>query len=336
MLNQTVYGVDFGSDAAKIYSLKKDRITAEKNMIAVKDGEQVIAVGNQAYEMLEKNPPEIDVSTPVEDGMIADADRGGFVLDKLLMRAEAGRGISPILYFSAPLNMSRIERRAFLEIGLIAGFRGNRIFLIDQPMCDALSLGIPVQRTKGSMIINIGAQHTVISVIAGGQIIISERVLTGGKRIDEAICDMVRRKTNVLIGTRTAGRVKHAIADCMESDDARRMIGMDTLSGVPGEVIVTADIVREAMFSELSRAAGGAKRILTRIPPQIAGYIRAEGIHLTGGTARIAHIADYFREYCGTAVNLSQAFEFETINGIREIAGHKALQKLAYTVGNER
>ncbi|MBQ6469658.1 MAG: rod shape-determining protein [Lachnospiraceae bacterium] len=336
MLNQTVYGVDFGSDAAKIYSLRKDRITSEKNMIAVKDGEQVIAVGNQAYEMLEKNPPEIDVSTPVEDGMISDADRGGFVLDKLLMRAEAGRGINPILYFSAPLNMSRIERKAFCEIGLIAGFRENRIFLVDQPLCDALSLGIPIQRTKGSMIINVGAQHTVISVIAGGQVILSERVLTGGKRIDEAICDTVRRKTNVLIGTRTAGRVKHAIADCYESDDARRMFGMDTLSGVPGEVVVTADLVREAMLSELEKAAAGTKRILTRIPPQIAGYIRAEGIYLTGGTARVAHIADYFKEYCGAAINLSKAYEYETINGIREIAGHKALQKMAYTTGNEK
>ena len=333
MLTQTVYGVDFGSDAAKIYTLRKDRITAEKNMIAVRNGEQVIAVGNQAYEMFEKNPPDIDVSTPATDGMIADADRGGFVLDKLLMRAEARRGIDPILYFSAPLNMSRIEKKAFREIGLIAGFRSRRIFLFDQPLCDAVSVGLPFQKTKGSMIVNIGAQHTVISVIAGGQIVISERVMTGGKRIDEAICDVVRRKTNVLIGTRTAGRVKLAIADCYETEDARKMVGMDTLSGVPGEVVVTSGMVREAVLSEVGRAAAEARRILTRIPPQIAGYIRAEGVYLTGGTARIAHIADYFHDVLGASVNLTSAFEYETINGLRELISHKALQKMAYTLG---
>ena len=335
MLSTTVYGVDFGSDTAKIYTLKKDRITAEKNMIAVKDGDQVIAVGNQAYEMLEKNPPEIEVSTPAEGGKIADADRGGFVLSKLLLRAEARRGPFSAVYFSAPLNMSKIERRAYREIGLIAGFRPREIFLIDQPLCDALSLGVAADTTKGSMIVNIGAQHTVISVFAGGQIVISERIMTGGKKIDEAIADLVRRRTNVMIGLRTASRVKHAIADCYETEDARKMIGMDTLSGVPGEVVVTSDLVREAMIGELSRAAEEAKRILMRIPPQIAGYIRAEGIYLTGGSARIRHIAEYFREMTGAAVNLTAAYEYETISGLREIIGHKALLKRAVMIGEE-
>ena len=109
------------------------------------------------------------------------------------------------------------------------------------------------------MIVNVGAGQTVISVIAGGQIVISKRILTGGRSIDEAICDIVRRRTNVLIGMRTANRLKHAMADCYETDDARKMYGMDTLSGVPKEVVVTSEMLREAVTGPgIPSAHGGA------------------------------------------------------------------------------
>ena len=332
MFSPTIYGVDFGSDTAKIYTLRKDRITAEKNMIAVKDEDQVIAVGNQAYEMLEKNPPDIDVRPPVENGMISDSDRGGFVLDKLLMRADARRGTGPALYFAAPLDMSRIEKRAFIDVGLLAGFRQNNIYLVDGPLADALAVGLPIHRTKGSMIVNVGAGQTVISVIAAGQIVISKKILIGGRSVDEAICEIVRRNTNVLIGMRTANRLKHAMADCYETEDARKMYGMDTLSGVPKEVVVTSGMIREALIGELERVAQETRSFLERIPPQIAGFIRAEGVYLTGGTTRIAHFADYFHDISGAAVNLSAAYEYSTINGLRELVSHKAYRKMAYKV----
>ena len=328
--NETVYGVDFGSDTAKIYTQRKDRITAEKNMIAVRGEDQVIAVGNQAYEMFEKNPPDIDVRTPVEEGMIADADRGGFVLDKLLLRADARRGMTPLLYFAAPAEMSRLEKRAYKMCGMIAGIPEKRIFLVDQPYCDALSVSVPIHRTKGSMLLNIGAQHTVVSIISQGQIVLMRRIPAGGRHMDEAIADLVRRQTNVRIGTRTAARLKHAMGSLSPRDDARRMVGMDTLSGVPGEVVVTADTVREAILSVIGFLADETAQILTRLPREMAESIRAEGVHLLGGCAKLPEIGEYFSGRIGMPVSADPAGEFATIRGIRELTGHKSLRKLAY------
>ena len=206
LLSQAVYGVDFGSDTAKVYSYRKNRIITEKNMIAVREPDTVIAVGNQAYEMFGKNPPNIDVRGPVRGGRVADADRAGFILKKLLLRADADGGLSPSLFIACPLDMSRIEKRAYLDIGADANIRPAKLRLVEKPLCDAISVGLVMRSTRGSMIVNIGAGGTMISIISQGKIVISERFSYGGDEIDESICEIVRRRTNVLIDVRTACR----------------------------------------------------------------------------------------------------------------------------------
>ena len=326
MLTATnTYGVDLGSDAAKIYSLRRDRITNEKNMIAVRDGRSVIAVGNQAYEMYEKNPPNIDVDAPVVNGIVADADRGSFVLKKLLLRADAKTGPAPKIFFSVPLDMSRIERRAFAEVGRFAGIRRGQIFFVDQPICDVLACGITPEKTKGTMVVSIGADVTSVSVVEHGSLMISRRYMRGGRLIDETLCEIVRKQTNVLIGKRTANRLKHAMAQCFPGGDARRCIGMDPLSGEPREVVVSAAMVDLAVKETVDFAADEMKSILERIPPQVSGYIRAEGVYLTGGTARIPDLAEYMQERSGVRINPVSSCEFSTITGLRELIAHKAL-----------
>ena len=332
ILSQAVYGVDFGSDTAKVYSYRKNRIITEKNMIAVREPDTVIAVGNQAYEMFGKNPPNIDVRGPVRSGRVADADRAGFILKKLLQRADADGGLPPSLYIACPLDMSRIEKRAYLDIGADANIRPSKLRLVEKPLCDAISVGLVMRSTRGSMIVNIGAGGTMISIFAQGHIVISERFPYGGDEIDENICEIVRRRTNVLIDVRTACRLKYAMGDLMETEDARRTIGMDTLSGVPGEVVVTSAMVREAAAQEADRIASAVRSFLERIPPQIAGFIRAEGVYLTGGSARIRNLALYLQEKSGVVMHVSSGYEYSTINGLKELILHKSLQKYAYTI----
>ncbi|MGI6020137.1 MAG: rod shape-determining protein [Lachnospiraceae bacterium] len=327
----SVFGVDFGSESVKIFSSKKNRISLEKNMIAVLKPNQVIAVGDQAFAMFDKNPPGIDVRSPVTDGMIDDLDRAGFVLEKLVNRIDSGVGYAPVFYFSAPLNMSKIEKKAYVDICEDLNVRNIRVFLVDQPLCDAIALGIPINRTRGSMVVNIGDQTTVISVISGGQIIVSKTILLGGRSINENICDIVRRNTNIRIGLRTADRLKRVLSDCYFGKDARRTYGMDTLSGVPSEVIITSEMVNEAVMNIVNVIAHEINVFLERIPPQIAQYVRGEGFYITGGCSRIRNITEYIEKETGTKGNLSYHHEMSTINGIREIIMYKDLQKLAYT-----
>ena len=324
------YAVDFGSDEVRIYSSRRDRTASEKNMIAVRKPDRVIAVGDLAYDMAEKNPPTVDVRTPVQNGRIADAERGGFVLDKLIGRLDAHRGITPSLYFSVPLGMSRIERKAYLDVGVRAGFPEGKIFLVDSPLAEGAALGIPLRETHGTMIVNIGAQHTLVAVIAGGQIVISRSFETGGRTIDESICDTVRRRLNVLIGMRTAVRLKYALGDMMERSDARRTIGMDTLSGNPREVTVPALLVRSATLDVMQPLSQEIRKLLERIPPQIAACVRQEGVYVTGGSARIAHLMPYLVDALGVKIIIPALFENTSIYGMTSAIRHHTIRDMAY------
>ena len=156
MAYHNVYGIDLGTSAVKIYSHKKKRTITEKNMIALKDGRQVLAVGNDAYDMFEKAPENIAVDRPVRHGRIADVAEVEFYLRTMLTRLDRNPGFRPILLFSAPSNMSEIEKMAYYEISHSGYLRNPTVYLADRAICDAVALGIPLSRTKGTMIINIG------------------------------------------------------------------------------------------------------------------------------------------------------------------------------------
>ncbi len=166
---RNVYGIDLGTSTVKIYDLKKDTITKEKNMIAIRNREQVIAVGNYAYEMHERTPSNIEVITPMSNGRIANVLMVEAVLHTLLHRCTRHMGYRPELYFSVPCDMTEIERRSYYTIAHKGALKNCRMYLVDKPIADALALGIPINRTKGSMIVNIGAQSTEISVIANAR-----------------------------------------------------------------------------------------------------------------------------------------------------------------------
>lgn len=147
-----VYGVDLGTSTVKIYSQKRDTITKEKNMIAVRNHEDVLAVGNEAYEMFEKAPGNVSVGSPMAFGMIADIGNVEFVLHTLLHRIDRHLGRNPVLYFAVPTDMSEIETRAYYAIASAGELKKSRVFLVEKPIADALALGIPLSRTRGSML----------------------------------------------------------------------------------------------------------------------------------------------------------------------------------------
>lgn len=332
-----VYGVDLGTSSVKIFSLKKNKITVEKSMLAIRNQDQLLAVGNDAYEMFEKTPENVQISCPVAYGAIADVNHVEVVLHTLLRKTDRYIGHGPVIYFSVPMNMSEIERRAYYAITHNGLLRKPQVYLVERPICDALALGIPISKTKGSMVVNIGAESTDFSIIANEQVIISKTIYIGGKQLNESICDMVRRNYNLLIGRRTARRLKIAMANLNgDRREGRKVVGINTLSGIPREGVVSAALVREAIREPLENIASELKTFIERIPPQIAASVAAEGIYLTGGTTRIPGLDKYIERFTGYPIKLSSYYELCTIKGLEELITHKALKKWARSIKEKK
>ena len=321
MIIHNAFGVDLGTSAVKVYCHHTGQTIAEKNMIAIRNGRQVLAVGDDAFEMYEKAPDNIQVSRPVMNGRIADVAQVEYVLHTMIGRADRSAGYAPMIFFSAPVNMSEIEKRAYYSISHAGYFRSPRVYLVDRPVCDAISLGINIPQTRGSMIVNIGGQNTDISVIANEQVIISTEISIGGQHLNEAICNEIRRQENLIVGRRTARRLKAVLATLGEDiRETRQVTGMNTLSGLPRQGTVSSEI----------------RTFLERTPPQIRESVAEEGIYLTGGTTRIPSIDRYLKRVIGCPVNLSGYFEMCTIRGLAELIRNKELQKWAYTIGKKK
>ncbi len=328
-----VYGIDTGTSTIKIYSQSRNKIYVEKNMIALRRDRKVIAVGDAAYEMFEKAPSNIHVDSPMAYGMIADIPKMEYVLYTLLKKMEHSRNLGSVIYFAVPMDLSQLEKRSYDIIVNGGRMHNNKVFIVEKPIADAIALGIPLEQSRGSMIVNIGAQSTEISILADGKVIISKMLPIGGKQMNLAICDDVRRILKLQIGTRTARRLKLVMGDMQgHRQEARKVYGIDSLSGLPREEVITSEIINNALRKPLAAIGNEIKTFLERTPPQISYEILKEGIHLTGGSTRLVGIHSFLAEYVDYGVDLSDLYELCTVTGLKEIVNNKDLQKWAFSI----
>lgn len=332
MFTNHVYGIDLGSNMIKIYSQKSDEILKERNMIAIRNKEDILAVGDDAYEMYEKNPANITVSSPMSNGMIANIGHLEILLHNLLEKTSRNSGSHPVIYFAVPVDMTEIEKRAYYSVAQSGRFRKSKVLLVERPVADAFALGIPIIKTRGSMIVNIGAATTEISVIADSRVIISKIIPLGGDHFNQEILNNIRRRNNFFVSLRTAGRLKTSLADLkQERKLARKIVGVDCVSGLPRERIVTSTTINESILSSVKEIAEEIHTFLDRTPPQIHKVILSEGIYLTGGSTRIPYIAQVISRQIGCPILLSQYYDLCTVYGLKEIITHDALHHWAFT-----
>lgn len=333
MLLHNNFGVDLGSSTLKIYDQRKDIITKEKNMIAIRNQSDVLAIGNDAFEMFEKTPQDINIYTPISNGRINNVFQVEAVLHTLLNRSGSKVGYRPNLYFSVPAGMTQIEKRAYYAIAHRGKLRKCKIYLVDRPIADALALGIPLKRTKGAMIVNIGSQNTEVSVVADARVIISKQIPIGGKQFNESIRSNIRKKNNLHVGLRTAKSLKLSMADMQpERKEAQKVMGMDCTNGIPRDGLVTNVTISESICERMDQIAEEIRTILFRTPPQIRANIEREGIYLTGGSTRITHVDQYLSERLDCAVQLPLYYDLCTICGLKELVTHPILHRFAYPV----
>ena len=292
MLFEKTYGIDLGSSSVKVYSFFRNKTYIEKNMIASK-GHTIIAMGNEAYDMFEKSPTDITV----------------------------------------PLDMTAVEKRAYFHVANGHWLKKNRVFMVEAPIADAIAMGVNLEDPEGNMIVNIGAQSTEVSIITGGKIIISRKIPLGGRQMNESVCSEIRKRYNLQIGTRTAKRLKMVMGRLSDpKKEVRKVVGIDCISGLPREEIISSYVVNDGIMNCLNEIAAEMKTFLERIPPQISYHIAKQGIYITGGSTRLPYIDKYLASYTGFTFNLSDFYETSAVTGLEKIIRNKELREWAVPV----
>ena len=326
-----VFGIDMGTGSVKIYNRNTDTITKEWNMIAVRNHENVFAFGNDAYEMYEKTPENIDLITPMSHGRIHDVQMMEAVLHLLMKKCSRFVGYAPMLYFSVPLDMTVLERRAYVSIARKGRLRRCRVQFVEKPFADALAIGIPIRGAEGTMIVNIGAQCTEISLLSEGRIILNRTIDTGGDDLRTAVISGVRRKNGLTISQKTAHRLIITLTDLRkEKSEGCKVAGIDTDSGLPRDGVISSYTVSMSVREIVEGIALEIRRVLDRLPPQMQAALQKEEIWLTGGGARIPGICSHLENLLGFPVEASEYYEYTTIEGLKQVADHPELRRYAF------
>lgn len=332
MLFEKTYGIDLGSSSVKVYSLFKNKSYMEKNMIASR-GHKIIAVGNEAYEMFEKSPAEVAVCSPMSFGMIANLELQEIVLYSMIRRIDHILGVGSVMFFTVPLDMTAVEKRAYFNVANGYWLRKNRVYMVESPIADALALGVDLDDPTGNMVVNMGAQSTEMSIITGGRIIISKKIPIGGRQMNESICTEIRKRYNLQLGTRTAKRLKMVMGRLSDQrKGVRKVVGIDCISGLPREEVISSYVVNDGIMNCVNEIASEMKTFLERIPPQISYHIAKQGIYITGGSTRLPYLDKYLASYTGFTFNMSDFYEKSAVSGLEKIIKNKELRKWAIPV----
>ena len=328
---QHSYGIDLGTSNFKIFGLTNKKIINEKNVIAKKN-KDVFEYGDLAFEMFEKAPENIEVSFPVKFGVIADI-RNMDILFESFYKKLNGKTISGSGNFciAVPTDITEVEKRAFYDMIAESRVKAKHISVVEKPIADAVGVGIDVDSPKGNLIINIGADTTEISVISLGGIVLSKLIKIGGTKFDEAICNVVRKKYNLVIGRRTAEQLKMNLADAVNvTNTAYPAFGRNIVTGLPASYDISSELVFEAMQESMHSIIDSIKVILERTPPELAADIMGTGAYLTGGSTRISNIDKLITQETGLKVNLDDEPDETVIRGIATILSNNKLKDLMY------
>jgi len=305
--------IDLGTANTLVYVKGKDVVLNEPSVVAysVKNGrKEVHAVGAEASLMLGRTPGNIEAIRPMKDGVIADFDVAEEMISYFIKKVHSrSRFIQPKpkVVICVPSGATAVERRAIHQSALQAG--AKRVYLIEEPMAAALGAGLPIHEPSGSMVVDIGGGTTEVAVLSLDGIVYSRSVRVGGDKMDDAIIQYVRRTTNLLLGEKSAEKVKKEIGSAkMPSDNEGMTIqikGRDLMNGVPREIRVTEAMIAESLAEPVEQIVEAVKNALEATPPELAADIVDKGIMLTGGGALLRNLDMELRDRTGLPVSIA-------------------------------
>ncbi|MBV8578239.1 MAG: rod shape-determining protein [Acetobacteraceae bacterium] len=305
--------IDLGTANTLVYVKGRGIVLDEPSVVAIADvrgRKHVLAVGEEAKQMLGRTPGNISAIRPLREGVIADFEVAEEMIKHFIRRVHNRRGFaSPLILVCVPSGSTAVERRAIQESAESAGAR--RVLLIEEPMAAAIGAGLPVTEPSGSLIVDVGGGTTEVAVISLGGIVYARSVRVGGDKMDEAIINFVRRQHNLLIGESSAERIKIGIgaASCPADADGgpyREVKGRDLMNGVPREVTVSQRQIAESLAEPVGAIVQAVKIALENTPPELSADIADKGIILTGGGALLYRLDEVLREATGLPVILAE------------------------------
>ncbi len=305
--------IDLGTANTLVYVHGKGIVLNEPSVVAIAEHrgkKQVIAVGNEAKQMLGRTPDKIKAIRPLRDGVIADFDVADEMIKRFVEKAMGRQFLCrPIIVICVPSGSTAVERRAIQDAA--DNSRARRVSLIEEPMAAAIGAGLPVNEPSGSMIVDIGGGTTEVAVISLGGIVYARSIRVGGDKMDEAIISYIRRNHSLLIGEASAERIKKAIAAASipENGDEGMVIpvkGRDLMKGVPKEIVVSERQIAEALAEPVAQILEAVKIALEHIDPELAADIVDRGIMLSGGGALLRRLDEVIRKATGLPVSVAE------------------------------
>ena len=303
--------IDLGTANTLVYVKGEGVVLNEPSVVATvenQNGTQVLAVGNEAKQMLGRTPGNIQAIRPLRDGVIADFEVAEEMIKEFIRKVHNRRGFhSPQIIVCVPSGSTAVERRAIQDSAESAGAR--RVWLIEEPMAAAIGAGLPVTEPTGSMVIDIGGGTTEVAVLSLGGIVYSRSVRVGGDMMDEAIISYIRRNHNMLVGESSAERIKIEVGSACppENGDGRtiEIKGRDLMNGVPKTLVISERQIAESLAEPISAIIEAVSFALENTAPELASDIVDTGIVLTGGGALLKNIDKRFSKETGLPVHIA-------------------------------
>ena len=307
MFNKDI-GIDLGTANTLVYLRGKGIVMREPSVVAVDTKtDDVRGVGQEAKAMIGRTPGNIVAVRPLKDGVIADYDITANMLSYFIKRVcGSNKFFGPRVVICIPSGVTEVERRAVKEAALKAGAR--QVSVIEEPMAAAIGAGLPISEPSGSMVVDIGGGTSEVAVISLGGIVAARSVRVGGDEFDQAIIAYIKRKYNLLIGERTAEQIKIEIGSAYELEEEKEMEikGRNLVDGLPKNITVHSEEVRDALAESLQKVVDAIKETLERTPPELSADIIDHGIMLTGGGALLRGLDELVHRETGIDVHVAE------------------------------
>ncbi|MDD5795785.1 MAG: rod shape-determining protein [Oscillospiraceae bacterium] len=297
--------IDLGTANTLVCIKGRGIVLREPSVVAIDaQTEAVIAVGKEAKDMIGRTPDSIIAVRPLKDGVIADFDVTSAMLKHFIRKAvKTGAFSKPRIIICMPSGVTEVERNAVEDAAYQAG--GKQVELVEEPMAAAIGAGLPVDEPVGSLVVDIGGGTSEVAVISLGDIVTSCSVRVAGDKFDEAIINYIKKEYNLIIGERTAEAIKIGIGSAFPYEDEQSMVvkGRNVVDGLPKDVTVTAEEIRDALAEPLMTIVEAIKSTLEKTPPELSADIIDSGIMLTGGGALLRGIDMLVMQQTGMPVH---------------------------------
>jgi rod shape-determining protein MreB len=301
-------GIDLGTANTLVHVKGKGIVLSEPSVVAIqRDTGEVLAVGEEAKQMIGRTPGNIVAIRPLKDGVIADFDVTQAMLKYFIRKSiDTKSFIRPRVIVGVPSGVTEVEKRAVIDATIQAGAR--EAYLIEEPMAAAIGAGLPVHEPTGNMVVDIGGGTTEVAVISLGGIVTSRSIRVGGDEMDEAIIQYIKRTYNLMIGERTAEEVKVTIGAAIAPgvDQTMEIRGRDLVSGLPKTLTIKASEVQQALSEPVSSIIEAVKVTLEKTPPELASDIMDRGIVMTGGGSLLKGLDRLLSRETGMPVHISE------------------------------